>query len=75
MTRGDDDGELADIAGEGRVVAEVLADGGHALGQQRVMHESGEGAADPAALGRDAVVDLLGLGLEGAQNVWQAGHD
>src|SRR5215813_15254441 len=75
VARGDQNGELAQVSGEGALEAQVLAQASEMLCQRGVVHQGRVGSADLAALGRDAVVDRLRLGRERTQDVGEPGHE
>src|SRR6266540_6451373 len=74
MARGDEDGELPEVPRQRGVEAQVLSEIAHALGEGGVMHQRDVGAADLPALRRDTLVHLLPGGVQGAEDVREAGH-
>jgi len=68
--RGDENGHLANVAGQRPAEAEVFAQIADFLRQRRVVHERGVRAAPHlAALGRDLVVDALGFGSQRVKGI------
>ena len=67
-------GRFAQVARERAAEAEILAQVGDVLGEDMVVHERHVGAADLPPLGRDAIVDLLRVGGQRAQDIGEARH-